>query len=393
MNQNSSTFNKQFYFQIFLYLFVNSLFILKYFPRAGASGTVILGGYVVFVLTGIFLYNFYNRKIAEKTFKLAFWILLVFMVIIIATLLIKIDRYSVRVDRWSAVTFFLDNLFQGKYPYSAHTHVSNTNFASPFPVWHIINIPFYLLGDVGIGLIFFLLLTACVLRYFFTDYRKSFFFLLMLSLAPAYWWEVAVRSDSLNNALLVFAFILWFKKRDFTLSQNLWIGILATGLIATTRLSALLPLSLFFFKPYIQLQWKQKIIFPLGVLGVIMLFFLPFIFWNTNTWIFFTRNPFMSQTSVGNPYLLLIMIFLGGYLAFRWKNTHQFFAVTSIFLFIFILTSQISLMLSRGIHGSVFEDSLYDVSYFTLLLPYCLAYLSYSIVQNKNMENPISKEI
>jgi len=101
----------------------------------------------------------------------------------------------------------------------------------------------------------------------------------------------------------------------------------------------------------------------------------------------------MSQTSVGNPYLLLIMVILGSYLAFRWNNMHQFFSMTSIFLFIFILSSQISLMFSRGIQGSIFEDSLYDVSYFTLLLPYCLAYLSFSIVQKKNIENPISSEI
>lgn len=383
MTQYLFRFSKQFFLQIALYLFVNGLFILKYFPRSSASTPLLLTGYIIFVFLTALLYKSYSNKINEKAFKAAFLILLVLMILAIVISLISIDRYSVRVDRWSAVTFFLDNLFHGKYPYSAHTHVSNTNFASPFPVWHLINIPFYLIGDVGIGLIFFLLLTAFIIQYFFSNYRKSFFFLFMLCIAPAYWWEVAVRSDSLSNALLVFAFIIWYSKKNFNLSDDFWLSVIICGLIASTRLSAILPLALFFFKPYTQLLWKQKIIFLMGVLGVTVITFLPFIFWDTNNWIFFSRNPFISQTSVGNPFMLLCLMILGCFAAFLWKNIQRYSAITSLFLFVFVLSSQVSLMLTRGIQGSIFTDSLYDVSYFTLLLPYCLTFLSDSVNQNK----------
>lgn len=381
-----SSFSKSFYHQLLFYFFVNGLFILKYFPRFEVSSTYLLAIYLVSVSAIALIYKRFSDKIPERTYKIAYRILVILMVLIILGLLYKIDRYSVRVDRWSAVTFFLDNFFQGKYPYSAHTHVSTTNFASPFPVWHYINIPFYFLGDVGFGLIFFLLLTSFVAQYFFNDFRKSFFFLLLLFLAPSYWWEVAVRSDSLNNALLVFTFILWFHKRNYTLSNNFWLCVLACGLIATTRLSAILPIALFFFKPYSQLNIERKIIFPLAVLGIIILFFIPFVFWDTTSWIFFSRNPFMSQTSIGNSYLLLGMVTFGGFLAFQWKKLNQFFAVTSVFLFVFILSSQLSLMYLFGIQGSVFDDSLYDVSYFTLLLPYSLAYLANQITTNKGVD-------
>jgi len=393
MIQYLTRFSKSFIIQITLYLFVNALFILKYFPRSGASSSVLLAVYIIFVFLTVLLYKNNSGKIAEKKFQIAFWSLLILMILVIVGSLISIDRYSVRVDRWSAVTFFLDNLFNGQYPYSAHTHVSNTNYASPFPVWHFINVPFYFLGDVGIGLIFFLLLTAFIIRYYFSDYRKSFFFLLMLCLAPAYWWEVAVRSDSLSNALLVFIVIVWFTKRNYKLSNNFWLSVIVCGLIASTRLSAILPLALFFFKPYVQLPWKQKIIFPLGVTIIILLTFLPFIFWDTNNWIFFSRNPFMSQTSVGNPYLLLCMIILGIIAALTWNNTRHFFSTVSIFLFIFVLSSQISLIFTRGIQGSIFEDSLYDVSYFTLLLPYCLAFIADSINQNKNINSYVPEKL
>lgn len=380
-----SRYSKPFFLQVALYLFVNGLFILKYFPRSVASPPVLLAVYFIFVFFTVLLYKNYSEKISEKIFKIAYWAILSLMIFAIIGLLILIDRYSVRVDRWSAVTFFLDNFFQGKYPYSAHTHVSDSNFPSPFPVWYIVNLPFYFIGDVGIGLIFFLLLTAIVVQYLFSSFRKSVFFLLLFCLSPAYWWEVAVRSDSLSNALLVFVFIVWYRKQKYTLSNNFLFTIIACGLLASTRLSAILPLALFFFKPFVELLWRQKIFFPLGVLGIVLLTFGPFIFWDTHSWIFFSRNPFMSQTSVGNPVLLLAMIILGGLAAFQWKNTKQLFFVISVFLFVFILSSQVSLIVTRGVHGSVFEDSLYDISYFSLILPYTLAYLT----SNKETEQPV----
>ena len=382
-------FHKSYFIQILIYLFINGLFIFKYFPRVGASSSIIFAFFTTFLFFAVYIFKFYSYKVSEKTFKIAFWSLLILMILIIIWLLIKIYPYSVRVDRWSAVSFFLDNLFQGKYPYLAHTHVSESNFASPFPVWHILNIPFYLLGDVGIGLIFFLLLTAITIQYFFPSYRKSFFFLLLLCISPAYWWEVAVRSDSLSNALLVFVFILWFQKKNYSLSTNFWLAAIACGLIASTRLSAILPLALYFFKPFIQLPWKQKIGFSLAVFGIAVLTFLPFIFWDTTNWIFFSRNPFMSQSSIGNPYLLILLILFGGWLAFKWKNEQQFFWIVSLFIFVFVLLSQLSLIYTRGIQGTVFTDSLYDISYFTLALPYCLGFISNSLNKNEK-KNDVS---
>ena len=380
-----------FFTQIALYLFVNGLFILKYFPRAGIISPIILVFYSLFIISGIIMYGLYSNKISERNYKIGYFLLLIIICFAIIGLLVAIDRYSVRVDRWSAVTFFLDNLFQGKYPYSAHTHVSTTNFASPFPIWHIINVPFYLLGDVGIGLIFFLLVTAFLIQQLFSSYRKSFIFITLLALSPAYWWEVAVRSDSLSNALLVFALIIWFSKQNYSLSTNFWLSMLISGLISSTRLSAILPMALFLFEPYIKLDLKRKIIFPLGILSILFISFLPFIFWDTTNWIFFRRNPFMSQSSVGNPYLLMAMIVLGVFMAFRWKNISQFFSTTSVFLFIFVLTAQINLIISRGIQDSIFEDSLYDISYFTLLLPYCLAYISDFHLTNTNTSHVETK--
>jgi hypothetical protein len=364
------------YIPFLLYLFVNTLFILKYFPRAGADPIISLSIYIIFILIILSIFYLSENRISEKTFKIAYWSILIVMIIAITGLLIIINPYSIRVDRWSALSFFWDYFLQGKYPYSAHTHISQTNYPSPFPLWQAINFPFYLLGDVGIGLIFFLLLTAYVVRYFFSSYRKSILFLGLLCISPAYWWEVAVRSDALNNALLVFVLILWLKNTGRTLSTNFLLIAIICGLISATRLTAILPLALYFFKPYIQLSWKQKIIFPVIILLVFVLIFSPFIFWDTNTWIFFTRNPFMSQADKGNIYIFTLMVILGGFMAYKWKNIEEYFNTTSLFIFIFILASQIGLIYAAQSRSNLFSDNICDISYFSLLLPYCMASLN-----------------
>ena len=62
-----------------------------------------------------------------------------------------IDPYSIKVDRWSAIHNFLTCLLAGEYPYAAQTHLGG--YGSPFPVWQLFHLPFYLLGNVGLSLI------------------------------------------------------------------------------------------------------------------------------------------------------------------------------------------------------------------------------------------------
>lgn len=384
MNSLRKPFSISFLSQLGIYLVVNSLFILKYLSRYSNYSLIVLVVYVLSITAAFFTFNKANKRINESFWKYAGFILTGIIIILITLLLIKIDRYSVRVDRWSAVTFFLDSLFKGEYPYAAHTHVCDTNFASPFPVWHLINIPFYLLGDVGYGLIFFLLLTYYSLLRYTNSHRYPFIFVALLFLSPAYWWEVSVRSDSLSNALLVFNTILYYNAKKCSLNKNLGFSIIVCGLIASTRLSAILPLALYFFSDYIRLPLKKATLFPLGILGIMFIMFSPFIFWDTHGWIFFHRNPFMSQTSIGNSYVLILMMAVGVFISLRIKHQRSFFILTSSFMFLFILFSQIGLVLTRGIVTSFFEDSTYDISYFTLAFPYTLMVLSSESFFKKN---------
>lgn len=370
------------YIQIVLFIIINSLFILKYSPRYGLNPYLLSVAFIVVILIYLFLYHKIANELSEKIFRLLFWVMLAGTIIVIVFLFKHIDPYTIRVDRWSALTFFWDSVFKGQYPYITHTHVCTTNFASPFPVWHVISLPFYLLGDVGIEIIFFLLLLAVVVKYYFSSYRKSFFFISLLLISPAYWWEVSARSDSLSNGLLVFMIILYLIKTNRTLINNFKLLIVICGLIAATRFTAIIPLALFLFQPYLKLSTNRKIIFPFAILGIAFIAFCPFIFWDIETWIFFTRNPFMSQTANGNLYVFLFMFLIGITSALTWKSTQQFFNITSLFIFFFILIAQLARIYNAG-EGNLFSDAISDISYFNLSLPYCLAVLTTTFGSNK----------
>jgi len=359
------------YIQLILFISINALFIFKYLPRYDINPYISLVVYLFFVFIGLNFYNKITSSISEKALKYIYLSVISLTVIFIAVSLILIDPYSIRVDRWSALSFFWDSVFAGKYPYGTHTHVSETNFASPFPIWHLINLPFYLLKDVGISIIFFLCLFSFSIYKYFESYKKALLVLILLLISPAYWWEILVRSDGLSNALLVMMLILWYTKYKKSLSNDIGISILICGLIAATRFTALLPLALFFFQPYLKLPVKQKIIFPLSALSIAILAFLPFILWDTDSWVFFSRNPFMSQTGNGDWRILLVMFFVGIFTALNWNTIEDFFATAAIFITIFILLNQL-VRLSHFPEAHFFSDAVVDISYFTLALPYLI---------------------
>ena len=363
-----------------LILVVNLLFVCKYFSRAGLSPIWSCVGYtagVVFVLVVWFV--LVQKRLSDKMIYCLFWILLVSMTLGIGLALWKVDPLSVRVDRWSATTYFLDALFQGIYPYGVHTHVSETNFPSPFPVWHYLNIPFWLAGDVGLGLIVMLWITMVGLYCYTRNIRVVFTVLLLLALSPAYWWEVLVRSDGLSNALLVFIAILWLEDRVCANREDLgskWVMIaIVVGCLACTRLSAIIPLAIYFFGRYIRSKKKVWLFFPIIVAAVFLFFFVPYIFWDTDSWVFFSRNPFMSQSSPGNRYILLVMVIIAIILSIRIRSFHRLMGAIGIFMFAFMFMSLLGSMTTY--EGDItLLDLPCDISYLTLCFPYLMLYVS-----------------
>jgi len=360
---------------LFIFLTINSLFILKYIPRLGINSFLILAIYFLVLFILFIIFQKYILRATEKKIRILYWILLFFALITIVVILHLVNPYNLRIDRWSSLSFFWDSLLQGKYPYGAHTHLRINSFPSAFPCWLCINFPFYLMGDVGYELVFFLIITAIAVQFYFNSYRKSLFFLGLLLISPSYWYEISVRSDSLSNGLFVFIIILWYIKTNRNLANSFLLSIFVCGAIASTRLSAIIPIALFLLQPYLNLSTWHKIIFPFSILCIAFLFLTPFIFWDTTSWVFLSRNPFIAQTGNGNIYFLVLMIFLGLFLALRWKNTPQLFNYIAIFMFVFMLGSQFVSLANAG-QGNLFSDAVSDISYLNLALPYCLILLA-----------------
>ena len=359
-----------------VYLTVNILFVCKYVPRAGVSPLWASVAYAVgFLAFAALVYSLKKYLFSDKVCKYLAWGTPVAVTLCTVVALWKIDPMQINVDRWSATTCFLDALFNGIYPYGVHTHLFEGNYPSPFPVWHYLTIPFWLIGDVGWGMIAFLWLAAVAVYKFHNSHRELLLFLLLLAVSPAFWWEIMVRSDGLSNAFFVFALILWTEKRCWTDSESLgrhWAVVaVIVGLAVCTRFSAAIPLAIFLFRRYTRSDVKTLILFPLIVFAVALAVFAPYIFWDTETWVFFRRNPFMSQSSPGNPFILLVMAGIAVVLACRRQTFICRMGTVGVFFFAFMMVSMLGIILNAEEKITLFDIQC-DISYLTLALPYCL---------------------
>lgn len=354
-----------------VYLLVNSAFILKYTARTPYSPLLFLVLWLIAAAGAVWAFRRIVRS--EQRARWATIAMTVAAVALIAALLIVVDPLSVNVDRWSATTYWLDALFDGVYPYGVHTHVCETNYPSPFPLWHYLNLPFWLMGDVGLGLIFFLLLLVVTLQWFRRSWRLTAQALMLLLLSPAYWWEVAVRSDGLSNALLIFCVVLFMERRRISFTTQWPLTALIVGLAASTRLSAIIPLGLYLAASYLRSSRLSLCLSPLIVVAVVAAFFMPFILWDTTTWPFLSRNPLLTQSSTGNPWTLLAMAAVALLLILRYnKNLWRYMNSTAAFMFLFFLVAITYNHLVNHAGTHPFDDADFDISYLTLSLPYAL---------------------
>lgn len=344
------------------YMGVNLLFLLKYGGRLGCEWAI--GLCIVYLAI---LHVVYHRYISS-TVKLPRWLMIGCVTAFIALLGVQmaIDPYSIQVDRWSAIHNFLSYLLQGKYPYAAPTHLGG--YGSPFPVWQLLHLPFYALGNVGLSLF------ACIGLYLHSLYKWQGSQVMaragiLLLLSPAVWYESAVRSDLMANFLLVSALIQYTICYKVELQRHFVAIAIVCGLLLSTRLSVVVPLFIFFVGEYMRLSWQRKVGFPLIVLLVFGLTFLPFLLWSDEL-LWFEFNPFVLQTRQGNilDVLLIIVMLVVAAGIVRRSREHYFFS-TGIVLIGIVALVFVHNMWLRGDFTALFT-SLYDITYFDMALPF-----------------------
>ncbi len=361
-------------FQSTLFLFINILFIAKYSVRSGLNLFISVSTYSTFLLI-IWLYISKNKNLRLARNPKTHYFLAVSLIFVGIIILHQIiNPYSLQVDRWSAINNFLQNLFNGIYPYSARTHLGG--YGSPFPVWQAFHIPFYLIGNVGLGMLFSVILLSFFLVWFFNDYLKAYIFFILMLISPAFWYEVAVRSDLIYNFILCFIAIGFIYKKKYSIQQQaLGLGILC-GLFLSTRFSIVIPFAIYLFPDFVRAGIKQKIIFACVAILVFIISFLPFVFWSNNTLFFFEYNPFVLQTRQGSLLEVLIISILGIYLSTKWKkNISNCFEYIAICIVTLVTITFAHRIISDHFVNGLF-DSAYDITYFNMALPFVIYVLA-----------------
>jgi hypothetical protein len=357
-----------------IFLSINCLFIAKYTTRLNLNPYVSVFIYCLIAISILLLIPNYANRIKEKNSKPLYFTFLILILLGILILNLTIDPQKIQVDRWSAIHNFLHNLFNGIYPYAARTHLGG--YGSPFPVWQAFHIPFYLLGNVGLGMFFTILVLGIFLVWYCENFLQSLIYLILLTISPAFWYEVAVRSDLIYNCILSLIVIGFVYKRRYSIqNQSLGLGILC-GLFLSTRLSVVIPFAIVLFPGFLTAQLKNQIIFFISSLAVFVLTFLPFVFWDYNSLLFFKYNPFILQTRQGSLFEVIVLLLMIYYFATNWKNNLNLcFSYVSIAIVVFVAVTFLHRMISDNFANSLFSSS-YDITYFSMALPFVIYSLS-----------------
>ena len=352
------------------YIAINLLFIAKYASRI--SDVLAIAACLVYSIVTFAAFAQIERKNIFQNKKRLLVSSLVAIALLIA-LQSSINPYELKIDRWSAIHHFIQSLFQGSYPYGAETHLHG--YGSPFPVWQIIHVPFYLLGNVGLS---FSVATLLFIHSAYLQWgsKGGYLSLLLLIASPAYLYEVMTRSDMITNFLLVGSVVNYLVYFKITLKSHLIAIAILCGLTASTRLTAILPLFMLYFQEFTQVSWQRKISFLLIVVITFAVTFLPFWIWDANTLLYSDHGPFALQTSQIRDFDLIIFLVISVWLACKWKAKYvKLYAYTAVLLGFMVAYTFIFNMATRGDWLRLFSST-YDITYFNMALVFVIATLS-----------------
>ena len=352
-----------------LYSSINVLFILKYGLRIAPLSTIVVACGLYVAIMAAILWGL-NARIKRPS-KNIVYPLIGITIAGLVILQLHFDPYALKVDRWSAIHNFLQNLLSGEYPYAAQTHLEG--YGSPFPVWQILHLPLYLLGNVGLSFVFFLLLFTDTIRRT-ASLRAATTAFLLLALSPAFIYEVSVRSDLISNFLLCATILMFLHHYKVTLERNWVLIAVICGLMMSTRLSIAIPFIVYYFYDYLRChQAKIQILFPCLAILVFALTFLPFMLWNGQMLFFFEYNPFILQTRQGLyiDYILIMVICITAsvWMKNRW---HYYMLISASCLLALVVITFTSNMYIYDCWDELF-CSRFDITYFNMALPFTIA--------------------
>lgn len=366
-------------------LVVNFLFSFKYLSRYFDYALYIAA------LIGITQFAFY--RFGHKIPLPAKWksvICFVAMSLIIGLVIIshyEIPVESLNVDRWSVISTFLTELFNGNYPYFARSHMGG--YPGPMPIYFLIALPFYFIGELSIlSAIGYLIILEVLRRRETTRNTVFLIFFTVTSLFAI--WEIATRSNLFTFSILVVFVLNRFTTLRISKTFSFYALAVLTGLLLSTRSIYILPYLIFFISSLTnkEIPFNKLFLFLSVAFISFVSTFLPFIYFFRSE--FFTMNPFIVQSSFLVPTSYTIFfIFMALAMSFFVKNNSDklFYSGASLFLAILIYASYH--LINYGYEVS-FVNSQVDISYFIFCVPFLMFYLL-DVSAERNSETVNSK--
>lgn len=320
------------YFSLGLITLYNFLFAYKYIAEQTSLGLVFTIVYILLFLGAFYITNRINFKWFDS--KVFYYGLLITCSLMFLLLFRYVKVESLNVDRWSVINVFWEHVFAGKYPYSVQSNMGN--YPGPLPVYFLLALPFYLIGEIGIFSITGFLLLALFMRRNLTPHKSAVCLILIILSIPIL-WEISVRSTIVVNAVLFILYTSWLLDLDMNKKKNFLLSAILGGLVLSTR--SILVLVFVVYGMYMLrnrlLLFPKLMLWGSIVLFVLVLTILPFILVYPNE--FLKMNPLFVQTEHLLP-LWFSLIFIVFAIIAGWycKNKHNlYFAVGVVYAFFF----------------------------------------------------------
>ncbi|SHE34609.1 hypothetical protein SAMN05443633_10146 [Chryseobacterium arachidis] len=368
------------YSVFFVYLIVNSLFVIKY----GENYIIpLLSGYLVMVSGISILYIKINLK--DIVYKLFFVVGVILFFLFSIYLNYNVDGNSLNVDRWSAMEIGIKAIFNGQYPYNIPDHMGRES--SNLPMLIVLGMPFYLLfGSVGYLQPFTFLFFTFLIFKIFSYYRQRLAVLILLFLSPSYLWEVYVKSDLFSNFMIItgFVYLIWRKFLKMKI-MKLEIVSFLSALVLLTRFSSVIPLTILLIKKFFEFSGKEKLrfiavfIFTISALGYIFFHNAP------NLEVFLEHNPLIIQGAKQPLILSLSYIGIACILSFRVKSFYDTIFWIGILLFICVFVPFIMFFFEYG-YTNMIKNSFFDLSFFNMCMPFVIITVILEMFKNHNKE-------
>jgi hypothetical protein len=354
------------YLLLLAYIFINSLFVIKYSSRITNFWPLFSCGFIITTIVIAIKAPRWLSQI-EKYGKLTYILITAIFFVVYSLLMWRVDPMSLNIDRFSAIITFCDSVLNGQFPYTGRTHMDNP--ISGFPGLFLLMMPFHFIGNAGFfNLAVFLLFIRKIYQLPLL-FSTKIVLLILFGASPAALFEITVRSELIANMILILLLCDWiWNKKKFSYTTSITFGIIS-GILLCTRGIVLLPLTVFGIYYLRNTPIRHWITSGTAFLSIIIVLFLPFYIWDPI--LFAANNPFLKQTGYIPTTLVIVSWIVAIIIGLFTDTEYRAMTYSAILIFIVIIIVFVQNVFIMGFQKAIFGSGV-DISYFIFSLPFII---------------------